>query len=126
MLVRNRKGDLFLQKLVHPPFGGQARPPFGGQASTKRVQPGKWDSSVGGHLLPGETFEAAASARLRIPSIDEELGIRADHLEHLHDYVWRSDVETEHIRTFVPPGRGVLTPNLEEELRRTGILKPEH
>jgi isopentenyl-diphosphate delta-isomerase type 1 len=128
VLVRNRRGEIFLQK----------------RASTKRVQPGKWDSSVGGHLLPGETCEAAAKREL-----EEELGVTADHLEYLHDYIWRSDVETEHVRTFAivsegpfrlhpdeieegrfwserelheAMGSGALTPNLEEELRRAGMV----
>jgi isopentenyldiphosphate isomerase len=129
VLVRHSKGALFLQK----------------RASTKRVQPGKWDSSVGGHLLPGESYEAAAKRELQ-----EELGITADHLEYLHDYVWRSEIETEHVRTFrvisdgpfrlhpdeIDEGRfwskrelrdaagsGAFTPNLEEELRRAGVPK---
>lgn len=135
VLVRNSRGDLFLQK----------------RASTKCVQPGKWDSSVGGHLLPGESYEAAAKREL-----EEELGITASRppkaggIEYLHDYVWRSEIETEHVRTFrvvsdgpfrlhpdeIAEGRfwserelretagsGVFTPNLEEELRRAGILK---
>ncbi len=129
VLVRNSKGDLFLQK----------------RAATKRVQPGKWDSSVGGHLLPGESYEAAAKREL-----EEELGITADHFEYLHDYVWRSAIETEHIRTFAivsdgpfrlhpdeidagrfwrgrelrkAMGSGILTPNLEEELRRIGLAE---
>ena len=70
-------------------------------------------------------------------------------LRRLHDYVWRSPVETEHVRTYelvhkgpfklqaeeidegrfwtpdelrAAAGSGVLTPNLEEELRRIGVL----
>ena len=130
VLVRNAAGELFLQK----------------SASTKHIQPGKWDSSVGGHLLPGESYEVAARREL-----EEELGIKADQLAYLHDYVWRSEVETEHLRTFMviaegpfrlhpdeiddgrfwseqelrqAAGTDILTPNLEEELRRLGILRP--
>lgn len=134
VFVRNSRGDLFLQK----------------RALSKRIQPGKWDTSVGGHVLPGESWERAAARELL-----EELGVRLEDLGgpsalgHLHDYVWRSPVETEHVRTYelahegpfrldsieidegrywtvdelrAAAGTGVLTPNLEEELRLLGVL----
>lgn len=129
VLVRNRAGHIFLQK----------------RARTKAVQPGKWDSSAGGHLLPGEGWEEAARRELK-----EELGIVAEGLVHLYDYEWRSEIETEHVGTYllecegpfrlhpdeIEEGRfwsvaelraarhtGVLTPNLEEELRRLGVFE---
>jgi len=134
VFVRNSSGAIYLQK----------------RALTKRIQPGRWDTSVGGHLAPGESYEAAAARELL-----EELGVRVEDLggacalKKLHDYVWRSPVETEHIRTFeitcdgpfalhpteIDEGRfwteeevrkaagtGLLTPNLEEELRRLGVM----
>lgn len=133
VFVRNQKGEIFLQK----------------RSMTKSIQPGKWDTSVGGHLQVGESYEAAAAREL-----EEELGLRLTHLGgpaallKCHEYVWRSSVETEHIRTYVinwdgpfrlqeeeidegrfwtetalcqSLGRGLLTPNLEEELRLLGI-----
>jgi len=130
VLVRNRAGALFLQR----------------RSRTRRIQPGKWDSSVGGHVLPGEPLEAAALRELA-----EELGLEAapGELERLHEYVWRSDIETERVTTFAivregpfrlhpdeieegrfwteaelraAAGTGALTPNLEEELARVGLL----
>ena len=134
VFVRNSRGELFLQK----------------RALSKRIQPGKWDTSVGGHVLPGESYEGAAAREFF-----EELGVRLEDvgggvkLKLLHDYVWRSPVETEHVRTYelahdgpfhldpheIDDGRfwtademrraagtGVLTPNLEEELRLVGML----
>lgn len=128
VIVRNRAGQYFLQK----------------RSRSKQVQPGKWDSAVGGHLAPGETYDHAAARELR-----EELGIRDAPLHYLHGYVWRTDIETEHVRTYLltaegpfrldkreiedgrfwtvselrsAAGKDVLTPNLEEELERLGVL----
>jgi 8-oxo-dGTP pyrophosphatase MutT (NUDIX family) len=106
---------------------------------------------VGGHLDPGETYEEAAERELH-----EELGVRLQDLQSgliwRHDYMWRSPVETELVRTFevaydgpfhLHPeelddgrfwtiselreacGTGVLTPNLEEELRRLDVTSPD-
>jgi len=102
---------------------------------------------VGGHVETGQSYEEAARKEAA-----EELGIPADasiRLKFSHDYVWRSDVETEHIRTFLieyegpfklqpeevtegrfwtvgelkaAAGTGILTPNLEEELHLLNIL----
>ena len=131
VLVRNSEGDFFLQK----------------RSRAKRIQPGRWDTSVGGHLATGEGYEAAARREL-----EEELGIKLSDpasLVRCHDYVWHSDIETEHVRTFVVDhegpftlhpkeiedgrfwseremchgvGTGMLTPNLEEELRRLKVI----
>lgn len=134
VFVRNSAGAIFLQK----------------RAVTKRIQPGRWDTSVGGHLASGESYEDAAARELL-----EELGVCIEDaggacaLRRLHDYIWRSPVETEHVRTFeldfegpftlqteeIDEGRfwtrdelkraagtGALTPNLEEELRRIGVI----
>lgn len=130
VLVHNAAGALLLQK----------------RSLHKRVQPGCWDTSVGGHVDPGESYEEAA-----LRELGEELGINlpsASALEHRHDYVWRSPIETEHVRTFAlvhegpftpspveidalrfftrdelrrAIGSGALTPNLEHELALLGL-----
>jgi isopentenyl-diphosphate delta-isomerase type 1 len=132
--VFDRNGQLYLQK----------------RSQKKRIQPGKWDTSVGGHVDPGESYEQAARRELC-----EELGVcfdeqqAATQLQYRHDYVWRSDVETEHVRTFelqhegpfslhpdeIDDGRffspdeltelaqgDVLTPNLVHELKLFGLI----
>ena len=131
VFVRNAAGDLFLQK----------------RSEEKQIQPGKWDTSVGGHVEAGQSYEGAARKEAA-----EELGITPEDsspMRFSHEYVWKSDVETEHVRTFlldyegpfklqseeISEGRfwsigelknvahtGVLTPNLEEELRLLDIL----
>jgi isopentenyldiphosphate isomerase len=113
----------------------------------KRIQPGRWDTSVGGHVLSGETYEQAA-----VKELAEEIGVvvpDASACRRSHDYVWKSPVETEHIRTFILEhegpfslqpeeidegrfftvaemlaaiGTGTLTPNLEVELVQLGLV----
>jgi isopentenyldiphosphate isomerase len=85
VLVFNQRGDVFLQK----------------RAATKDIQPGKWDSSVGGHMQPGETPEQAARREA-----EEELGLRNATLHWAYQYLWHSPRETELIRTFVARSAG--------------------
>ena len=85
VLVFNEGGDLFLQK----------------RTRTKDIQPGKWDSSVGGHMQPGETPEQAA-----LREAEEELGLRNTPLHFAYQYIWRSSRETELIRTYVAISAG--------------------
>jgi len=131
ILIRNSAGDYYLQK----------------RSSSKKIQPGKWDSSVGGHIPSGESYEEGA-----IRELAEELGVQLAnpaHLQFAHDYVWQSEVETEHVRTYIlehngpfacdpeeidegrfwtipelkrSVGGGNLTPNLEEELRKLEVV----
>lgn len=122
-------------------FDGVGRILVQKRSADKDIQPGKWDTSVGGHLAIGESYEDAA-----VREVEEELGlaIRPRDLAHRHDYLWRSEVETELVRTyriahegpFAPQqseidevrffsrdelsrlvGTGALTSNLEHELR---------
>lgn len=65
------------------------------RAMTKDIQPGQWDISVGGHVDPGETPEEAARRECR-----EELGIELEGLEHIYDYTWITDIESERVSTF--------------------------
>jgi len=131
VFVVNSRGEYYLQR----------RSPY------KKVQPDKWDTSVGGHIPAGETYEQGALRELR-----EELGVDLDdpsRLKRHHDFVWSTDFETEHTRTFIleyggpfkhdpaevsegrfwtreelkaSVGKGVLTPNLEFELKFLEIL----
>ncbi len=61
----------------------------------KDVEPGKWDTSAGGHVAPGEPVELAALRELH-----EELGIANQLLKHLYEYRWRSSRESELINTY--------------------------
>ena len=65
------------------------------RARTKDIQPGRWDTSVGGHLSVGETYEEAAAREMA-----EELGITGTAPIYLYDYRLRNEVESEDIRSF--------------------------
>lgn len=105
----------------------------------KDIQPGKWDTAVGGHVDPDESIEEALRREAR-----EELGIEGFVPEALATYVFESDRERELVNTFrtvwdapVNPsdetaggrfwpldeirttiGHGVFTPNFEQEFTR--------
>lgn len=122
--VFNASGELFLQK----------RPMH------KDIQPGKWDTAVGGHVDFGEVVEDALRREVR-----EELGITDFIPEKLGCYVFESSIEKELVYSYktiydgpvVPDkdeldggrfwapeeitkalGQGVFTPNFESEFRR--------
>ena len=62
----------------------------------KDIQPGKWDTAVGGHVDPGESYESGALRELR-----EELGVTgAVTLTHLFDSQIRNEIESEDVRVF--------------------------
>lgn len=65
------------------------------RAAMRDIQPGKWDSSVGGHMRPGEHPQDAARRETR-----EELGVDIESFCFAYRYVWRSEIETELVHTF--------------------------
>jgi isopentenyldiphosphate isomerase len=66
------------------------------RSTGKDIQPGKWDTAVGGHLMPGEDFETAARREMV-----EELGIPANlPLKHLFDLKIRNSIESENTGVF--------------------------
>ena len=122
--VFNNTGEIFLQK----------RPEW------KDIQPGKWDTAVGGHIDYGETPEDALVREVR-----EELGITTFTPQWLGMYVFESQRERELVYVYqtvydgeIRPseaeldggrfwtideirsaiGQGVLTPNFESEFLR--------
>ena len=127
--VRDAEGRLYLQK----------------RSMTKDIQPGKWDTAVGGHIDFGECVEEALMREAR-----EELGLTRFVPEKLFSYVHESEIERELVNAFtaivdagdieIDPveidegrfwtldeidanlGKGVFTPNFEGEYKRLRAL----
>ncbi len=125
--IFNKNGDLFLQK----------------RSMSKDIQPGKWDTAVGGHVDYGEDVESALRREVR-----EELGVTDFVPSFLFRYIFQNSVEREMVNAFQTVyegpfnpdpvelddarfwpvaeieahlGHGVFTPNFEQEFQR---LKP--
>ena len=123
----NSRGELYLQR----------RPLW------KDIQPGKWDTAVGGHVELGENVEMALRREA-----EEELGISGFEPQPLTPYVFQSRRERELVYPFrclwtesVRPsaetdggrwwtltelreaiGKDILTPNLEQELKKLSLI----
>ncbi len=66
------------------------------RTKTKDIQPGKWDTAVGGHLDHGEDYEAAARREMH-----EELGLDpALPLRFLFRSRIRNSIESENVGVF--------------------------
>ncbi|MGC2063268.1 MAG: NUDIX domain-containing protein [Thermodesulfovibrionales bacterium] len=93
VLVFDNEGSLLLQK----------------RSMHKDVAPGKWDTSVGGHINPGETPLAAAAREMK-----EELGVSGCSLEFLYTYLFTNHRESEIVHTFRCAFDGEVVFNQEE------------
>jgi len=80
VLIFNRAGDLLLQQ----------------RSLNKDIQPGKWDTSVGGHLDIGESYLGAAHREMA-----EELGLTALPLTFLYHSKIRNRIESENVATYL-------------------------
>lgn len=78
--VLNSKGYIYLQK----------RP------LDKLVQPGKWDTSVGGHISFGEDLETALKREAY-----EEIGLKDFTTGFVGKYRWDTEIESELVYSFI-------------------------
>ena len=125
--VFNSRGELYLQR----------RPAW------KDIQPGKWDTAVGGHVDLGECVADALKRE-----VSEELGIVDFQPELLTQYVFESERERELVFVHqtiydgeITPsaeldggrfwtideirenlGKGIFTPNFENEIKRVKLF----
>jgi len=79
VLVFNKKGELLLQK----------------RSMNKDVAPGRWDTSVGGHVGLREDLSTSSKREMH-----EELGITGHEPEYLYSYLHSNPFETEHVTTY--------------------------
>lgn len=114
----------------------------------KDIQPGKWDTAVGGHVDYGESIETALHREA-----GEELGLKDINPDKLVRYIFQSEIEQEMVNVyyinvgddFAPSfdpieiddarfwyfdeineviGKGILTPNFEKEyIRIRNLIK---
>lgn len=91
--VFNSNGDIYLQR----------RPEW------KDIQPGKWDTAVGGHIDYGETPEEALHREVR-----EELDITDFQAEFVDKYVFESKRERELVYVSRTIYDGEIRPSAEE------------
>ena len=135
-------------KLLHPVvhlhlFDSSGRIYLQQRPLWKDIQPGKWDTAVGGHIDYGESVDTALSRETQ-----EELGLAGLSVEFLLKYVFESERERELVHVFratydgdVRPsdeldggrfwsldelreafGKGVLTPKFEQEYLKISTL----
>lgn len=74
----------------------------------KDVAPGRWDTSVGGHMNPGEELIEAA-----LREMEEELGVVCEP-EFLYSYTHSNRYETELVSTYACVHEGEFTFNRDE------------
>jgi len=106
----------------------------------KLIQPGKWDTAVGGHVSVGESIDLALQRETM-----EEIGLETFRAQSLKRYVWTSEVEKELVYVFKTQhqgpfhmakhevdevrfwpigdirsnlGKGIFTPNFEHEFKQ--------
>jgi len=91
--VFNAKNELFLQK----------RP------EDKKVQPGKWDTAVGGHISFGDSLEEGLKREAY-----EELGITDFKAQLLEKSIWETEIESELVYMFMTIYRGKIIINKDE------------
>lgn len=94
--VFDRQGRLYLQK----------------RSMKKDIAPGRWDTSVGGHVDYGEKLDVAVRREAR-----EELGLQITEdmdIKFLFQYIWQSSRERELVTAFSVIYDGPLTPDHDE------------
>lgn len=134
------KGEKLLHPVVHLHVFNKSKAIFmQKRPMDKLVQPGKWDTAVGGHISFGENLEESLRREAW-----EEIGLKEFSAKLFQTYKWESEIETELVYLFVTYdykginihsdeveegrfwtknqidknlGKGVFTPNFEHEYK---------
>lgn len=91
--IINRAGEIYLQK----------------RSMKKDIQPGKWDTAVGGHVSYGESIMEALYREA-----SEELDLHDFNPVYLTSYQFESEVETELVSVFAIVGAFEPHPDMDE------------
>jgi len=91
----DKEGRLYLQK----------------RSMKKDIAPGRWDTSVGGHVDYGESLAQAVVREAR-----EELGLQIspEQCRYLFQYIWQSSRERELVTAFCVTYEGTPEPDHDE------------
>lgn len=102
--------EKFLHPVVHLHiFDRHGRLLMQHRSEIKRIQPGKWDTAVGGHVDWGETVESAL-----IREAAEETGLMDFKATPVAKYLFESPVERELINTFKTVVPDTFEPHCDE------------
>ncbi|MEG1543276.1 MAG: NUDIX domain-containing protein [Tannerellaceae bacterium] len=103
-------GSKLLHPVIHLHIFNDAGALYLQQRSmNKDIQPGKWDTAVGGHVDFGETIEEALRREVR-----EELGVTDFMPLFGIRYVFESAIEKELVHTYYTLYNGPFSPDPEE------------
>lgn len=91
------KGEKLLHPVVHLHVFNKSKAIFlQKRPMDKLVQPGKWDTAVGGHISFGENLEESLRREAW-----EEIGLKEFSAKLFQTYKWESEIEAELIYLFV-------------------------
>lgn len=93
--IADDKNRIFLQK----------------RSMNKKIQPGKWDTAVGGHVSAGEDIGTALQREAM-----EELGLQEITVGQVAQYVWETEIESELVYMFFGRYNKTITITNKEEI----------